>query len=84
MAILSKKLDLVEGIWQEIGNTDVVLQQEDYDVIDIVNADALPVGVTTKSHKIRGVAPLQFTAPKTGSLYAMIREGTATLTYYEV
>ncbi len=82
--ILSKKLNLTADVWQEIGTTGFVGQKNLTSIIEIVNADSLPVGHVIESQEIREVVGLQFSAPAEGSLYAKAKTGTAELTYYEV
>ena len=84
MATISKRLDLVEGIWQEIEAGSFVGQKDQSSAIEIVNADALPVGDVPEAQLVSGSVNLQFNAPLAGSLYARVKYGTGTLKYYEV
>ncbi len=84
MASTSVKLSLDGGIWQEIGAISFIGQKDQSSTIEIVNADALPVGDVPEAQLVSGSANLQFTAPLAGSLYARVKYGTATLKYYEV
>lgn len=84
MAILSKRLDFENGIWQEIGAIGFIGQKDRLSVMEICNADALPVGDISEAEAVVGSVNLQFTAPASGSLYGRVRHGTGTLKYYEV
>ena len=84
MAILSTKLDLKDGIWQEVGAIGFIGQKDLSSTIEIVNADALPVGDVPEAQTVSVSPNLQFTAPASGSLYARVRTGTGTLKFYEV
>ena len=84
MATLSKKLDLTAGVWQEIGPIRFVGQKDQSSTLEIVNADALPVGDVPEAQLITGSSQLQFTSPASGSLFVRVKHGTGTLKYYEV
>ena len=82
MATLSKKMDLTAGIWQEIGSSGFVGQKDQTSTLEIVNADALPVGDVPEAQSIVGSANLQFVAPVSGSLFVRVKHGTGTLKLY--
>ncbi len=84
MATISKKLSLLEGVWQEIGSNGFIGQKDASSTVEIVNADTLPSGDVSEAQIVAGSENLHFAAPASGSLYARVRYGTATLKYYEV
>jgi hypothetical protein len=84
MAILSKKLKLEAGVWQEIGAISFIGQKDAGSTIEIVNADALPTGDVPEAQTVAPGVNLMFSAPANGSLYVRVKYGAATLKYYEV
>ena len=77
MAILSKKLNLTDGMWQEIGAIAFIGQlPKRKSVLQIVNANALPVGdIPEAMHRIQ-TSELLTPAPASGSWYCRIRSET--------
>ena len=84
MAILSKKLELEAGVWQEIGAITFTGQKDASSTLEIVNADALPTGDVPEAQIVAPGVNLHFNAPASGSLYVRVKYGTASLKYYEV
>ena len=83
MATLSVKKDLVDGIWQELA-TPCVAQFNGTSTMQIVNADALPVGDVPEAQSIFIDANLNFNVPAAGSLYVRASYGTGTVKAYGV
>lgn len=86
MAILSKRLNLVSGIWQLASVQGIVVQRE-YDKhieIETVNADALPVGDIAEAVSLSSIDGNIFPAPLTGGLYVRSRYGNGNLNFYEI
>ncbi|RLA74309.1 MAG: hypothetical protein DRG30_05445 [Epsilonproteobacteria bacterium] len=84
MATLSIKLNLVEGIWQEVGSYSIDAQKDPSSTIELVNADALPVGDVPEAMIYAQTTQIRLQAPASGSLYVRVRYGTGSLKFYEV
>lgn len=79
MATLSKILNLTNGIWQEIGAVSFIGQQSKKNLpIQLVNADALPVGDVPEAMSRIQTVELITPAPATGSWYCRVRAGSQT------
>ena len=83
MAILSVKQDLINGVWQELV-TPCVAQFNGTSTIQIVSADALPVGDVPEAQSVFTDTNLNFNAPSAGSLYVRASYGTGTVKSYGV
>ena len=84
MATLSKRLELTDGVWQEIGPIEIVGQKDSISTVEMVVADSLPVGSVPEAQSIVSSDQKHYPAPAVGSLYVRCRNGIATFTYYEV
>ena len=83
MAILSKKLNLVSGIWQLIGSNGFVGQKNKSNKYQIVNADSLPTGDIDEAQDLHDTDLLHYPEPLSGNLYVRILTGSGTFNYYE-
>ena len=85
MAILSVKLDLVSGIWQEVGAIAFVGGKGTSTLIELVCADALPVGPIKEAMSFSTGDWLAVPAPISGSWYVRIAtSNTGVFKYTEV
>jgi len=82
MAQLTQELTLT-STWQEVSTEGFIGQKDQSSTIEVCNADALPSGDVV-THTVGESANLQFPTPASGSWYARVRSGTATLVYTEV
>ena len=78
------KLDLVKNIWQEIGDTSVLFSKGTSIGLELINADALPVGHKDEAMGL-GKADLQILpAPAAGKYFVRTTAATATIRYSAV
>ena len=88
MAILSKRLNLQNGVWQELVGESFVIKKHKSVLIELVNADSLPVGIVPESFRETELnfsgEFLHIPAPKLGKIYIRLinSEGEGVVTYY--
>ncbi len=64
--------------------TPCVAQQFSGGNLEIVNADALPVGDVPEAQLMKGSDNLNFSSPVAGSLYVRVKYGNASVKLYGV
>ena len=85
MATLSKKLSLTGGVWQEVGSVAFIGDKGTGGTVEIVNADALPVGDVPEASEWTQTIELYRPAPLSGSWYVRYQSGaTGAIKYTEV
>ncbi len=85
MAIISVKLSLADGIWQEVGAFAFIGDKDQSSILEIVCADALPVGDVPEAAICIQTVELLRNAPASGSWYARVQGGgKGSLKYTEV
>ena len=71
----SVKLDLIDGIWQEVGAISFVWTQKDDIKLECVNADSLPVGDVPAAMVFRLNETQVIPKPTNGSWYVRVPSG---------
>ena len=84
MAILTKKLDLADGVWQEVGAISFIFTKGTGHIIELVNADALPNGTVEEAMLLSRADFQIIPAPASGSYFVRVASGTGVLKYSEV
>jgi len=77
------KLDLVPGIWQEVGAIGFIMDKDRKNNVEVTNADSLPTGVVP-CHVNRRDDLQQFNAPASGSWFVRSAAIAMSVTYTEV
>ncbi len=77
------KLDLVPGIWQEVGSFGFIMDKDRVYNVEVANADSLPTGVVP-CHVNRRDDLQHFVPPASGSWYVRSAALAMSITYTEV
>ena len=78
------KLDLVAGVWGEVGAISFLAHNGGNTPLDMVAADSLPVGPVPESFLLARSDTQQFPAPAAGSWYIRSTQSDTSLNYTEV
>ncbi len=78
------KLDLVAGVWQSLGSISFLAHNGGNTPLDMVAANALPIGPVTESFMLARSDTQQFPAPADGDWYIRSVQSDTSFTYTEV
>ena len=78
------KLDLVAGVWQEIGSISFIFTKGTGPQIEFINADSLPSGAQEEAMHLNRADFQVIPAPAAGNYYIRVASGTGVFKYNEV